>query len=198
MSDKLIETLSRTSPLPEPLREHLVEAAAADRSLDVAYRILDSPLGALLLAATEAGLVRVAYAIEDHDAVLQDLAERIGPRILRSSARLDDVARQLDGYFAHQRNAFDVPLDLRLARGFRLEVLRHLREIPFGRTETYAEVAKGAGSPKAVRAVGSACATNPVPIVVPCHRVVRTDGAMGGYLGGPAAKEWLLALEAAA
>lgn len=198
MFDKLIQDLTTELSLPEELHERLVTRATADRSLDVAYRVVDSPLGPLLLAVTDQGLVRVAYAVEDHDAVLEHLATRIGSRILRSGARLDGVARQLDEYFARARTSFGVPLDLRLAHGFRRDVLDHLRGIPFGRTESYAEVAAAAGSPKAVRAVGSACATNPMPIVIPCHRVVRADGTPGGYLGGPAAKEWLLTLEAAA
>lgn len=198
MPDKLIRALTADMPLPEELHERLVTRATADRSLDVAYRVVDSPLGPLLLATTERGLVRVAYAAEDHDAVLEDLGTRISSRILRSGARLEGVARQLDEYFARARTTFGVPLDLRLTQGFRREVLDHLRDIPFGRTESYAEVAAAAGNPRAVRAVGSACATNPMPIVIPCHRVVRADGSLGGYLGGPAAKEWLLALEAAA
>ncbi|MDV3220433.1 methylated-DNA--[protein]-cysteine S-methyltransferase [Intrasporangium sp.] len=198
MHDKLIRALTADVPLPEELHERLVTRATADRALDVAYRVVDSPLGPLLLATTEQGLVRVAYAAEDHDAVLEDLGTRISSRILRSGARLEGVARQLDEYFARARTTFGVSLDLRLIRGFRREVLDHLRDIPFGRTESYAEVAAAAGSPRAVRAVGSACATNPMPIVIPCHRVVRADGSLGGYLGGPAAKEWLLTLEAAA
>lgn len=184
--------------VPKGLRERLVARATAEHSLDVVYRVVDSPVGSLLLAATEAGLVRVAYAAQDHDSVLADLARRIGPRVLRTAAGLDEVVGQLDAYFAGSRSSVDVPLDLRLAHGFRRQVLDHLRAIPAGRTETYAEVARSAGSPRAVRAVGSACASNPVPIVVPCHRVVRTDGSMGGYVGGSEAKAWLLAREAAA
>ncbi|WP_426301167.1 methylated-DNA--[protein]-cysteine S-methyltransferase [Arthrobacter sp. R-11] len=173
-------------------------AAAADRQLiDVSYRTVDSPLGRLLLAATERGLVRVAFALEDHDAVLQALADKLGPRILEAPSRLDGAARQLDEYFAGARRSFDIPLDFALSRGFRLSVLEHLPHIAYGSTESYAQVAKAAGSPKAVRAVGSACARNPLPVVVPCHRVVRSDGSFGGYLGGPEAKRTLLALEAA-
>jgi methylated-DNA-[protein]-cysteine S-methyltransferase len=147
------------------LHARLAAAAARDGILDVAYRTLDTPVGTLLLAATEAGLVRVAYPRQDH--------------------------------FAGQRRAFEVPVDLRLAHGFRRGVLTHLRQIPYGLTESYAEVALAAGSPRAVRAVGTACARNPVPIVVPCHRVVRSDGSAGGYAGGPEAKQALLAMEAA-
>ena len=179
------------------LHDQLAAAAQADGILDVAYRTLDSPVGPLLLAATDVGLVRVAYASEDHDKVLQALADRVSPRILRASARLDSTARELEEYFAGRRRSFDVPLDWRLAAGFRSTVLRHLPEISYGHTATYAAVARMVGNPKAVRAVGTACAVNPLPVVVPCHRVVRSDGGMGGYLGGVDAKRTLLTLEAA-
>ena len=198
LATDLTRSGSGAEEVPTRLRERLVARARSEHGLDVLYRVVDSPLGPLLLAATEAGLVRVAYAAQDHDAVLSDLAARIGPRILRTGSGLDEVARQLDAFFAGALVSVDVPLDLRLASGFRRQVLEHLRHIPAGRTETYAEVARGAGRPRAVRAVGTACATNPVPIVVPCHRVVRTDGSLGGYLGGAEAKAWLLAREAAA
>ena len=180
-------------------RLHARLAAAAQREgiLDVAYRTLDTPVGTLLLAATGAGLVRVAYPRQDHDAVLAELASLVSPRILRSPARLDEAARQLAEYFAGRRRIFEVPVALRLARGFRRSVLAPLQQIPSGRTESYARVAAAAGSPRAVRAVGTACARNPVPIVVPCHRVVRSDGSSGGYAGGPEAKRALLTLEAA-
>ena len=169
-----------------------------DRQLDIVYRTVDSPIGLLLLAAGPEGLVRVAFDAEGHDAVLALLAERISPRILRSPGRLDDAARQLDEYFAGRRRRFEVPVDLRLAGGFRRTVLLHLQRIPYGSTESYATVARAAGNPGAVRAVGSACSHNPVPLVVPCHRVVRSDGTIGQYLGGSEAKRALLALEAAA
>ncbi|MGJ5671087.1 methylated-DNA--[protein]-cysteine S-methyltransferase [Rhodococcus aetherivorans] len=175
----------------------ILDAEAADL-LDVAYRIVDTPVGPLLLAATPAGLVRVAYAAEDHEAVLARLAADISPRILAAPARLDDAARQLDEYFRGARTAFDLPLDLRLARGFRRQVITHLPRIGYGRTASYAEVAAVAGSPRAVRAVGTACARNPLPVVLPCHRVVRSDGDLGRYVGGVDAKRALLRLEAAA
>lgn len=184
--------------LVETLRHQLADRASTAGLLDLVYRVVDSPVGELLLAATPAGLVRVAYASEDHESVLASLARTVSPRILRDDRALDEVARELDDYFAGRRRSFDVPVDLRLARGFRLGILQHLRDIPYGQTESYAAVAAAAGSPRAVRAVGSACATNPVPLVVPCHRVVRSDGGMGGYLGGIAAKEYLLRLESAA
>jgi methylated-DNA-[protein]-cysteine S-methyltransferase len=180
------------------LRTRLAAAAEAERILDVAYRIVDTPVGPLLLAATEQGLVRVAYPNQGHDAVLQALADRVSPRVLNAPARLDPVARQLDDYFAGRRRRFDVPLDWRLSAGFRSTVLHHLAtDVDYGRTASYAALAALAGNPKAVRAVGTACATNPLPVVVPCHRVVRSDGAIGNYAGGVEAKRTLLALEAA-
>jgi methylated-DNA-[protein]-cysteine S-methyltransferase len=130
--------------------------------------------------------------------VLKSLSDELSPRILEAPARLDTTARELDEYFAGRRHGFDVPLDWRLATGFRSTVLHHLPDIGYGRTATYAAVALLAGSPKAVRAVGTACATNPLPVVVPCHRVVRSDGGLGGYRGGVDAKRTLLTLEAAA
>lgn len=180
------------------LRNRLAVAADHDGILDIAYRTVDSPVGPLLVAATEQGLVRVAYAREDHDVVLQQLADKISPRILRTPTRLDTVVRELDEYFAGNRRTFDITLDWRLSAGFRSIVLHHLPDIGYGHTASYAAVAQLAGNPKAVRAVGTACATNPMPVVVPCHRVVRSDGAMGGYLGGVEAKRFLLDLEAAA
>jgi methylated-DNA-[protein]-cysteine S-methyltransferase len=178
------------------LRDQLAAAAEADQLLDVAYRTVDSPVGALLVAATDQGLVRVAYEREDHDHVLQGLSELISPRILRAPRRLDQTARQLAEYFAGERRDFVLPLDFRLAHGFRRAVLAHLVLINYGRTESYAEVAAATGHAQAVRAVGTACATNPMPVVVPCHRVVRSDGKLGGYVGGLEAKAALLALEA--
>jgi methylated-DNA-[protein]-cysteine S-methyltransferase len=178
------------------LRNRLAEDAASRGVLDVAYATWQSPVGELLLAATGAGLVRIAFADQDHDRVLRDLALRISPRVLRAPRRLDDVVSQLEEYFAGARRGFEVTLDWRLSSGFRLGVLEHLVEIPYGETESYARVAVAAGSPRAVRAVGTACAGNPLPIVVPCHRVVRSDGSHGGYAGGTQAKRLLLALEA--
>jgi methylated-DNA-[protein]-cysteine S-methyltransferase len=179
------------------LHERLAAAAEAEHLLDVAYRTIDTPVGSLLLAATETGLVRVAYASEDHEHVLESLSDRISPRILHHPARLDAAARELDEYFHGRRRAFDVGLDWRLSAGFRETVLRHLSDIAYGHTASYATVAGLAGRPKAVRAVGTACATNPLPVIVPCHRVIRSDGSMGGYLGGLEAKTTLLELEAA-
>ncbi len=179
------------------LHAKLTEAAEREGVLDVAYRTLDTPIGEILLAATDRGLVRVAFARQDMDAVLANLATAVSPRILRTPRRLDAASRQLDEYFDRKRTAFDLPLDWRLATGFRRSVLTHLPDIGYGRTESYAQVAAAAGSPKAVRAVGTACALNPLPLVVPCHRVIRSDGSFGGYAGGPEVKQTLLRMEAA-
>jgi len=179
------------------LHHRLAQDADNADVLDVAYRTIETPVGTLLLAATTAGLVRVAYDVEGHDAVLAGLADRISPRVLRAPARLDSVARQIDEYFAKRRTVFEVPVDLRLAEGFRRNVIEHLRAIGYGRRESYAAVAAAIGHPRAVRAVGTACAHNPLPVVIPCHRVVRSDGSTGQYVGGPLAKSTLLDLEAA-
>lgn len=177
------------------LRERLARAADTDGLLDVAYRTVDSPIGGLLLAATETGLVRVAFESEGFDAVLEHLGRRLSPRVLRAPARLDAAAHELEEYFAGTRHAFDLALDLALTAGFRRSVVAHLPGIGYGRTASYAAVAALAGSPRATRAVGTACAHNPLPLVVPCHRVVRSDGSLGQYRGGAATKRWLLDLE---
>ena len=174
------------------LHTRLAAAAADAGILDVAYRTIDTPVGTLLLAATGNGLVRVAYGREDHDRVLEQLAERISPRVLRAPARLDLAAHEIDEYFA------GLPLDLQLSHGFRRDVLGHLSEIGYGRTASYAAVAAAAGHPRAVRAAATACSTNPLPVVVPCHRVIRSDGKIGKYVGGVEAKQTLLRMEAAA
>jgi methylated-DNA-[protein]-cysteine S-methyltransferase len=178
------------------LRARLAAAADRDDLLDIAYRTVDSPVGSLLIAATPVGLVRVAFSSEGHDAVVQNLSDRISSRLLYAPKRLDAVAHQLDEYFSGRRHTFDVPLDWQLSKGFRRVVLSHLVvDVGYGTTASYATLARLSGSPKAVRAVGTTCATNPIPVVVPCHRVIRSDGALGGYRGGPAAKRALLDLE---
>ncbi|GAA3587744.1 methylated-DNA--[protein]-cysteine S-methyltransferase [Klugiella xanthotipulae] len=192
---------SALTDLPVGLLDRLHTRLAADAAsadlLDVAYRTLDSPVGPLLLAATPRGLLRVAFDSEDHDAVLAAIAAKVSPRILFAPERLDAAARELDEYFARTRTTFDLPLDHALSKGFRQTVQTYLPLIPYGHTETYAHVAARVGNPRAVRAVGTACATNPLPLVLPCHRVVRSDGSPGGYAGGPEAKTALIALEAA-
>ena len=170
--------------------------AEAEGLVDVAYAQTDSPVGPLLVAVTDAGLVRVGFAREDEDAVLEELAARISPRVVRSPRRTDEVRRELDEYFHGRRDHFDLPVDWRLSRGFRRQVLEHLyAEVPYGRTVSYLQLAALVGNPKASRAVGTAMATNPIPIVVPCHRVLRSGGHLGGYGGGLPAKRLLLALE---
>lgn len=198
-AEELLAALPRVDDDAERRLHARLAAAALDAGiLDVAFRTVDTPLGALLLAATDQGLVRVAYAREDHDRVLQQLADTVSPRVLRAPARLDLAAREIEEYFVGRRTRFDLPLDFRLSAGFRRTVLAQLPDIAYGTTATYAAIAAAAGNPKAVRAVGSACATNPLPVVVPCHRVVRSDGTIGQYVGGIDAKQTLLTLEAAA
>lgn len=177
------------------LTERLTTSAEDAGLIDVAWRTVDSPVGELLLAATAEGVVRVAFAIEGHDAVLADLARTISPRTLHNPRRLDAAAYRLDDYFAGRRDHREVSLDLRLTRGYRAEVVRALAGIPYGSTVSYAQLAAGTGRPKAVRAVGTACATNPLPLLLPCHRVVRSDGGFGAYRGGAAVKAYLLGME---
>lgn len=180
------------------LRARLAADAADDGILDVAYRTMDSPVGELLLACTREGLVRVAFEVQGHDYVLDQLAEHISARVLKAPSRLDQAAREIDEYFQGRRTAFNLAFDLRLATGLRRTVLSRLLDIAYGSTASYAAVAAAAGHPRAARAVGTACATNPIPIVVPCHRVVRSDGKIGQYGGGSPAKATLLGLEAGA
>lgn len=191
----LLTTAAGRLPAAVPPAAALAERAGRDGLLDVAYTTTGSPVGPLMIAATPAGVVRLSFAREGFDHVLIDLAERISPRVLEAPARLDGARRQLDEYFAGERTAFDVPLDWQLSAGFRARVLQAIAAIPFGSTGTYRSVATAAGSPRAVRAAGSACAANPIPLLVPCHRVVRSDGTMGAYGGGAEAKRTLLTLE---
>lgn len=199
------------------LREELARRAEAERLIDVAYRVVDSVIGDLLLAATPRGLVYTGFEVEDIGEVLTMLAAKLGPRVVRAeesgteaSARgvavpglsaldvLDAAAEQIHQYLDGHRRDFDLSLDTSLATGFRGEVQQHLASLDYGRTVTYKELAVDLGRPGAVRAVGTACATNPLPLVWPCHRVLRTDGGLGGYRGGLDAKRHLLAMEAAA
>ncbi|HEX5711951.1 MAG TPA: methylated-DNA--[protein]-cysteine S-methyltransferase [Solirubrobacterales bacterium] len=173
----------------------LAERAATAGLLDVAYTTTDSPFGELLLARTPRGLVRVGLPNQDADELLDELATRVSPRVLEAAAPLDDVRRELDLYFAGKLTEFDLPLDWQLSRDFRRRVLRGIARIPYGQTRTYTQMAKGAGNERAVRAAGSACGSNPIPVVVPCHRVLRSSGGLGGYGGGLPMKEALLQLE---
>lgn len=171
---------------------------AATAPADVHYAIVDTPVGRLVAARTRRGLARLAY--EDFngglDQILEQLADRLSPRILEGEARLDDVRRELDEYFSGRRTDFDLALDLAYVRGpFGRRILEACAAIPFGEVSTYRELAGRAGSGRAVRAAGNALGANPIPIVVPCHRVLRTGGGLGGYTGGLARKETLLKLE---
>jgi methylated-DNA-[protein]-cysteine S-methyltransferase len=184
------------SRVPDAGAEALAERAAAEGLLDVAYSTVDSPLGPLMIAATPRGVVRVSYSqFRDDDAVLADLARRVSPRVLEAPARLDGARRELDEYFEGRRTEFDLTIDWALTTGFTTKVLRATAAVGFGQTTTYAEVAGAAGSPRAMRAAGNSLGSNPIPIVVPCHRVLRTGGALGGYTGGVERKEFLLRLE---
>ena len=183
----------------ERVRGDLADAAELSGLIDVAFEHHETPLGTIVVGATREGLVRIGLPSEDSDDVLQQLAERVSPRVLRASRdSLVQTRRQLDEYFGHERRLFEIPLDWRLTTGFRRDVLRATEQIPYGQTASYRDVATRAGSPNAVRAAGSALATNPLPIVVPCHRVLRTGGGLGQYRGGPEAKAQLLTLEGAA
>jgi methylated-DNA-[protein]-cysteine S-methyltransferase len=173
-----------------------VERAGREGLIDVAYATVDGPVGKLLVAETKRGLVRIAFGENvPHDRVLLELAEDISPRMLEAPARLDAIRRQLDEYFEGRRMSFDVKLDWSLSHGFGQRVLKHTARIPYGRVSTYKEMAAAAGSPRGARAAGNALGSNPIPIVVPCHRVLHSGGGIGGYGGGLDRKEFLLTLE---
>jgi methylated-DNA-[protein]-cysteine S-methyltransferase len=173
----------------------LARRAAEEGILDVAYATVDAPFGRMLVAATPQGVVRTAFDKERTDDVLTELSDRISPRVLEAPARLDGVRRELDEYFEGRRTEFSTPIDWQLSHGFLLRAREACATIPYGQVRTYKELATAAGSPEAVRAAGNAMAKNPIPIVVPCHRVLRTGGALGGYGGGLECKRWLLDLE---
>jgi methylated-DNA-[protein]-cysteine S-methyltransferase len=177
--------------LGEELGRRALQAGLAD----VAYGSMDSPVGELLVAVTDRGLVRVAFADEPSEEVLDELAARVSPRVLRMPGRTDEARRELDEYFAGDRRGFDLPLDWSLVRGFAQGVLRATARVPFGAVTTYRQMAEAAGSPRASRAAGNALGSNPIPIVVPCHRVLHSGGGLGGYAGGLDRKRYLLALE---
>ncbi len=184
---------SGSEPVQPP---SIVDAAAAAGLLDVAYARLDSPVGPLVLACTPRGLARLAYVDEgQEEAVMEDIAARLSPRILSAPGRLDEPRRELDEYFAGRRRAFDLPLDLRLLSDFTRRVLNATADIPYGEVATYKDVAAAAGSPRGFRAAGNALGSNPLPIVLPCHRVLHSGGGLGGYTGGLARKRVLLTIE---
>jgi methylated-DNA-[protein]-cysteine S-methyltransferase len=194
-----LEQRLRDAPVAE-LHRGALGVALAQRAgkaglLDVAYAELDSPIGELIVFVTPRGLLRIKYADEPIEGVLADVATRVSPRILRAPSRTDEVRRELDGYFALRRQRFDLPIDWSLVHGFAGGVLRETARIPFGDVRSYGQVAAQAGSPRAARATGNALGSNPIPIVVPCHRVLHADGKLGGYSGGLDRKRFLLALE---
>jgi methylated-DNA-[protein]-cysteine S-methyltransferase len=183
-------------PVSEPPLPDLSSAAAAAGLLDVAYAKLDCALGTLLLAATPRGLVRIAYLDSgDEDAVLQALATKVSPRVLAAPGRLDEPRRELDQYLSGARRRFEVALDWQLVGGFGRRVLEATARIPYGSLSTYKQVATEAGNPRASRAAGNALGANPLPIVVPCHRILHSTGGIGGYTGGLERKRTLLAIE---
>jgi methylated-DNA-[protein]-cysteine S-methyltransferase len=173
----------------------LAERASEEGLLDVAYMTTDSPFGPLLLATTPRGLVRLGLPNQDADELLVELADRVSPRVLEAPAPFEELRRELDLYFEGKLDRFDLPLDWSLSDGFRLRVQRAISGIPYGQTRSYREVAISAGNERAVRAAGTACGRNPLPLVVPCHRVLRSGGGLGGYGGGLPMKRALLELE---
>lgn len=181
----------------ERAARRLASAAKTRDLLDIAYASIDTPFGPFLAAVTPRGLVRVAFQPEPADRVLGELAERVSPRVLESPGALDEVRRELNEYFEGKRTRFGLRLDWRLTTGFRERVLRATAKIPYGSVSTYREMATKAGNAAATRAAGTALRSNPIPIVVPCHRVLRTGGHLGGYGGGLDMKEALLRLEGA-
>lgn len=165
--------------------------------MDVSYATVDSPFGNLLAASTEQGLVRLAFPEESVDTVLERLAERLSPRIIEAPSAPQPLLRELDEYFAGRRREFELDLDWSLIGPFGRKVLTVTSEIPYGGVLSYSEVAAEAGSPRGSRAAGNALGSNPIPIVIPCHRVLRTGGNLGGYGGGLDRKRWLLEMEGA-
>jgi methylated-DNA-[protein]-cysteine S-methyltransferase len=185
--------------VPEEVRfdaARFASRAAEEGLVDVAYAHADSPLGPLLIASTPRGLACVSYSeFRDEESTLERLAARLSPRVLEAPARLDDVRRQLDDYFAGRRRDFDLSIDWGLVGDFGRRVLGQTARIPYGEVSTYGDISRAIGSPRAARATGNALGANPMPIVVPCHRVVASGGKMGGYTGGLDRKKLLLSLE---
>jgi methylated-DNA-[protein]-cysteine S-methyltransferase len=206
MTNKQLGKMLRQAPSGGDLKhavQGLLARAERDGLIDVAYAEVDSPFGELLIARTERGVVRVALPIDrgrqrPHDEVLEDLAKNVSPRVLESPKRLDEERRELEDYFEGRRQEFDVPVDWSMTpEGFRSKALHAVARIPYGKVKTYTEIAKQAGSPRAFRAAGTACGHNPIPLIVPCHRVVQSGGGIGNYGGGPEMKKALLEFEGA-
>ena len=184
------------TPLPESLLESVAAAAVREGLADALYTRLSTPIGRLLVVSGPDGIVRVAFESEREDVALAEVAAALGPNVIGSDRELSAAREALGAYF-EAGAPLDLPVDLRLtAAPFRRAVLERLREVPFGETVSYGELAARTGNPRAARAVGTACARNPVPIVVPCHRVLPSTGKLGAYAGGPERKRALLSLEA--
>lgn len=196
MTTDLEHTLRGARAELEPAEQpDITQAATAAGLIDVAYALHESPVGELLLAATPRGLIRLSYVDSGEEATIEQLARLVSPRVLRAPRRLDPVRRELEQYFEGSRQQFQVELDWALTRGFGRRVLQAAARIPYGSVSTYAEVAASAGSPRGSRAAGNALGANPIPIIVPCHRVLRSGGGLGGYTGGLGRKRTLLAVE---
>jgi methylated-DNA-[protein]-cysteine S-methyltransferase len=204
MSKKIEQLLRQGDPHVQAAGDEAVaaarrmsERAAAEGFADISYAPVDSPFGTLNAATTKRGLVRIAFPEESVESVLERLAQSLSPRIVQAPASLDLLKRELEEYFAGRRHQFGIPLDWSLTRPFGRRVLEMTAAIPYGGHLSYAEVAAEAGSPRGARAAGNALGSNPIPIVIPCHRVLRSGGSLGGYGGGPDRKRWLLELEGA-
>jgi methylated-DNA-[protein]-cysteine S-methyltransferase len=204
MSKKIEQLLRQGTPHVQAAGDEAVaaarrvsERAAAEGFADISYAPVDSPFGTLHAATTKRGLVRIAFPEESVESVLERLAQSLSPRIVQAPASLDLLKRELEEYFSGRRHQFGIPLDWSLTGPFGRRVLEMTAAIPYGGHLSYAEVAAEAGSPRGARAAGNALGSNPIPIVIPCHRVLRSGGSLGGYGGGPARKRWLLELEGA-
>ena len=206
LTEKQLEKMLRQAPTDGDLDravQGLLARAEREGLVDIAYATVDSPFGELLVARTDRGVLRVGLPIEGgrfrpHEEVLEQLASEVSPRVLESPKRLDEERRELEQYFDGRRRKFDVPVDWALyPAGFRGRALRAVARIPYGKVKTYTEIAKAAGNPRAFRAAGTACGTNPIPLIVPCHRVIQSGGGIGQYGGGPEMKKALLDLEGA-
>jgi methylated-DNA-[protein]-cysteine S-methyltransferase len=195
MADELERALAADVRAPARLTREFALRAEREGLVDVAYATIDSPLGPLLAASTDRGLVMLAYVLDGVEPGLDRLAREVSPRVLELPSRLDRERRELEEYFAGRRRAFDIPIDWRLIRGFARSVLESTAAIPFGESRTYGGIAAAAGSPHGSRAAGNALGSNPIPIVIPCHRVLRSGGVIGGYTGGVERKRFLLDLE---
>jgi methylated-DNA-[protein]-cysteine S-methyltransferase len=204
MSKKIEQLLRQGAPPVQAAGDEAVaaarrvsERAAAQGLADISYAPVDSPFGTLHAATTKRGLVRIAFPEESVESMLEALAQSLSPRIVQAPASLDLLKRELEEYFAGRRHEFGIPLDWSLTGPFGRRILEMTAAIPYGGHLSYAEVAAEAGSPRGARAAGNALGSNPIPIVIPCHRVLRTGGVLGGYGGGPDRKRWLLELEGA-